>query len=201
MCSRVQASNRDDAGNPNSLRVPIRVLAPWWRQPLALLAYALLAAIVLLFAWTRWKRQRQRRTASIYRELHEREERLKLALWASGEQFWDATTWNAAMLRRNPDEHSDRTPLEIASTANTRSIGRPAAVLDHLREHLRGQTPLFSPNTACAPPGLDWVRVTRIGSSAMPTARACRIAGTARNITCLRQVDRERQIAASATQA
>ena len=194
----VQASNRDGSWNPNSLQVPIRVLAPWWRQPLALLAYALLAAIVLLFAWLRWKRQRQHEQR-IYRELHEREERLKLALWASGEQFWDYDLERKELLRLQPDEHSDpETPLEIRIDGEHQIHPDDLPqVLDHLREHLRGQTPLFqSEHRVRTAQGWTWVRARGRAVERDADGRVLHIAGTARNITRLRQVDRERQIAA-----
>ena len=194
----VQASNRDGSWNPNSLQVPIHVQAPWWRHPLALLAYALLAAIASLFAWTRWQRHRQREQR-FYRELHEREERLKLALWASGEQFWDYDLERRQLLRLQPDEHSDpETPLEIRiDDEHQIHPDDLPQVLDHLREHLRGLTPLFqSEHRVRTAQGWTWVRARGRAVERDADGRVLHIAGTARNITRLRQVDRERQIAA-----
>lgn len=194
----VQASNRDGSWNQSLLQVPIRVQAPWWRHPLALLAYALLAAIAVLFAWRHWKRNRQREQR-FYRELHEREERLKLALWASGEQFWDYDLDRKELLRLQPDDHSDpETPLEIRIDGehSVHPDDLPQ-VLDRLRAHLRGQAPLFqSEHRVRTAQGWTWVRARGRTVERDADGRVLHIAGTARNITRSRQVDRERQIAA-----
>jgi diguanylate cyclase (GGDEF)-like protein/PAS domain S-box-containing protein len=194
----VQASNRDGSWNTQTLQVPIHVHAPWWRHPLALLAYALLAAIALLLAWLRWKRQRLREQR-FYRELHEREERLKLALWASGEQFWDYDLERRRLLRLQPDDHSDpETPLEIrVDQEHSVHPDDLPQVLDRLREHLRGEAPLFqSEHRVRTAHGWTWVRARGRTVERDADGRVLHIAGTARNITRSRQVDRERQIAA-----
>ncbi|MCA1714018.1 MAG: diguanylate cyclase, partial [Gammaproteobacteria bacterium] len=85
---RAQATNRDGVWNPQELQLPIRVTPPAWRHPLALAGYALLAAAILALLWWRW-RQRRQRERGYFDRIRDREERLKLALWASGEQFWD----------------------------------------------------------------------------------------------------------------
>jgi diguanylate cyclase (GGDEF)-like protein/PAS domain S-box-containing protein len=194
----VQASNRDGSWNEQTLQVPIHVQAPWWRHPLALVAYALLAAVALLLSGLRWKRQRQREQR-FYRELHEREERLKLALWASGEQFWDYDLERKRLLRLQPDDHSDpETPLEIrVDQEHSVHPDDLPQVLDRLREHLRGETPLFqSEHRVRTTHGWTWVRARGRAVERDADGRVLHIAGTARNITRSRQVDRERQIAA-----
>ena len=194
----VQASNRDGSWNEQTLQVPIHVQAPWWRRPLALFAYALLAALALLLSGLRWKRQRQREQR-FYRELHEREERLKLALWASGEQFWDYDLERKRLLRLQPDDHSDpETPLEIrVDQEHSVHPDDLPQVLERLREHLRGETPLFqSEHRVRTTHGWTWVRARGRAVERDPDGRVLHIAGTARNITRSRQVDRERQIAA-----
>ncbi|QDQ73668.1 EAL domain-containing protein [Pseudoluteimonas lycopersici] len=194
----VQASNRDGSWYTQTLQVPIHVQAPWWRHPLALFAYALFAAIALLLAWLRWKRQRLREQR-FYRELHEREERLKLALWASGEQFWDYDLESKRLLRLQPDDHSDpETPLEIrVDQEHSVHPDDLPQVLDRLREHLRGDAPLFqSEHRVRTAHGWTWVRARGRTVERDADGRVLHIAGTARNITRSRQVDRERQIAA-----
>ena len=85
---QVQATGRDGAWNPDGLALPVVVQPPAWRQPWYLVAYVLgvlLLAAILARAWLR----RRARERGYFRQIREREERLKLALWASGEQFWD----------------------------------------------------------------------------------------------------------------
>src|SRR5207342_2684272 len=84
---RVQSTNHDGVWNPQEMKLPVNVTPPPWRHPLALLAYALLALALcawLVFSW----RQRRRLEQDYFAQIRDREERLKLALWASGEQFW-----------------------------------------------------------------------------------------------------------------
>ena len=67
----------------------MHVAPPLWRHPLALLAYALVGAVGCS-ARSRWLLvQRRRREREYFAQIRDREERLKLALWASGELFWD----------------------------------------------------------------------------------------------------------------
>ncbi|MGO4779020.1 triple tyrosine motif-containing protein, partial [Lysobacter sp. 2RAB21] len=85
---RAQSTNRDGVWNTQELRITVSVDPPLWRHPLAITAAALAAlALLLSFGW-RWHRARQRERG-YFTQIREREERLKLALWASGEQFWD----------------------------------------------------------------------------------------------------------------
>src|SRR5690606_19938869 len=52
-----------------------------------------LLAIALFLCWLLWRvwNHRRRQETSLLAEIHEREERLNLALWGSGDEFWD---WN-----------------------------------------------------------------------------------------------------------
>ncbi|MFS8063214.1 MAG: EAL domain-containing protein, partial [Luteimonas sp.] len=197
---RVQSTNHDGVWNPQELQLPINVSPPLWRHPLALLAYALLALALcgwLLFSW----RQRRRLEQTYFAQIRDREERLKLALWASGEQFWDYDLARGEMhsMRVQDDARSAsdiRVDTEIESDHRIHRDDLPQ-VRDRLRQHLRGNTALFLSEHRIPDDNGNWIWVRARGRVVERDAngRALRVAGTARNITHSRHAERERRIA------
>ncbi|MGQ4661480.1 EAL domain-containing protein [Lysobacter sp. F6437] len=199
---RAQASNRDRGWGGMELRVPVVVAPPLWRHPLAITA-AVVAMLVLLatLGW-RWHRRRHREQ-EWFRQISEREERLKLALWASGDQFWDYDVATHAMHRmRVPESATARPEAEIAvesRVSNAHSIHEEdlPGVLDTLRQHLRGEVALFmSEHRTRDASDEDWRWIRARGRVVDRDAdgRALRVAGTARDITASRSAERERRI-------
>ncbi|MGQ4584492.1 EAL domain-containing protein [Lysobacter sp. F60174L2] len=199
---RAQARNRDHGWGSTELRVPVVVAPPLWRHPLAIAA-ALAALLVLLatLGW-RWHRHRQREQ-EWFRQVSEREERLKLALWASGDQFWDYDVATHAMHRmRVPESSTARPDTEITvesrlSSAHGIHEEDLPGVLDTLRRHLRGEATLFlSEHRTRDRDDEDWRWIRARGRVVDRDAdgRALRVAGTARDITASRSAERERRI-------
>ncbi len=198
---RAQATNRDGVWSPTELRIPVEVALPWWRHPLVTSLFVL--TLLMLAATVGWNRhQRRQHKQSWLRQLRERDEHLKLALWASGEQFWDFDTDRQVMHRMQVQESSGSRP-EI-------SLERHASndLLIHdddlpqvkalMRRHLRGETPLFTSEHRVRDVGQDhwyWVRARGRVVERDATGRALRVAGTARNVTASRNAERERRIA------
>ena len=197
---RAQATNRDGIWSPQELQVPVHVAPPLWRHPLAIFGavLAFLGASATL-GW-RWSRRR-RLDQSYFRQIREREERLKLALWASGEQFWDYDLARGQVHRMRVDDHSgDLSGGDIHTQITTDHVihGEDLPhVLDQLRQHLRGDSALFtSEHRTRAPDGTwQWVRARGRVVERGPDGRALRVAGTARDITASRSAERERRIA------
>ena len=162
------------------------------------LAVAGAVLLVLVFALGRRARAEKRYSA----QLRDREERLKLALWASSEQYWDYDLKSGHMHRMWVETrgHGDlhvRTITE--SDHNIHPDDRPQ-VDAKLRAHLRGEAELFISEHRILDQRGEWVWV-RARGRAVDTApangdnRVRRIAGTARDITRVRQAERERRIA------
>ena len=196
---RAQSTNRDGVWNPQELRLPIVVTPPLWRHPLALAGYALLAALLALALLLHW-RQRRQREHSYFARIRDREERLKLALWASGDQFWDYDLVRDQMQRmRVSDDIASGINVETEVEAD-HQIHRDdlPKVRDQLRQHLRGDSPLFLSEHRIQDENGQWIWVRARGRVVERDSdgRALRIAGTARNITHSRQAERERRIAA-----
>jgi diguanylate cyclase (GGDEF)-like protein/PAS domain S-box-containing protein len=197
---RVQSTNHDGVWNPQELRLPIHVTPPPWRHPLALFAYALLALALCGWLLSSW-RQRRRLEQNYFAQIRDREERLKLALWASGEQFWDYDLARGEMhsMRVQDDVRSAsdiRVDTEVESDHRIHRDDLPQ-VRDRLRQHLRGNSALFLSEHRIPGDNGNWIWVRARGRVVERDAngRALRVAGTARNITHSRHAERERRIA------
>ncbi len=197
---RAQATNRDGAWSASELRLPVHVAPPLWRHPatLTLICLAsLLAAGVLGWRW----RQSRRREQGWFDQIREREERLKLALWASGEQFWDYDLGNRQLhWMRVYDQDgtapqiSTQTQVNATHEIHDEDLERVAT---QLRRHLRGDTALFLSEHRSRRPDGSWAWMRTRGRVVERDAqgRAVRVAGTARDITTNRSAERERRIA------
>ena len=197
---RAQATNRDGIWSTQELQVPIRVAPPLWRHPLAIFGAVLaILGAGATFGW-RWNRRR-RLDQGYFRQIREREERLKLALWASGEQFWDYDLLHGEVHRmRVADQSVDPNGGEIRTQITTDHVIHGddlPQVLEQLRQHLRGDSALFlSEHRTRGPDGAwQWVRARGRVVERGPDGRALRVAGTARDITASRSAERERRIA------
>ena len=198
---RAQSTNHDGIWSAQELRLPIIVKPPAWRSPVAIAGYVLLAALLLFVSWWRW-RQRVRRERHYFARISDREERLKLALWASGEQFWDYDLVRNELQRMRVNDDVDSATAidmetDVDSGNNIHQDDLPA-VREHLRRHLRGESPLFLSEHRVRDDKGDWVWTRARGRVVErdPDGRAMRVAGTARNITHSRHAERERRIAA-----
>jgi len=162
----------------------------------AALALASVLTLMLLFVWTRRARAEKRYNA----QLRDREERLKLALWASSEQYWDYDLKTGHMHRMWVETRGNHGDLQVRNlTEGDHRIhpdDRPG-VDAKLRAHLRGEAELFISEHRILDPRGEWVWVRARGRAveAGKDGRTRRIAGTARDITRSRQAERERRIA------
>jgi diguanylate cyclase (GGDEF)-like protein/PAS domain S-box-containing protein len=197
---RAQATNHDGIWNPEELRLAVVVTPPLWRHPLAIVGYMVSAALIAAFAWWRW-RERRRRERGYFEQIRDREERLKLALWASGDQFWDYDLRNKVLMRmRAHDDVRSASDLRVENLFDQDHQIHPddlPQVQERLRQHLRGETGLFLSEHRVLEHG-QWVWVRARGKVVERDGegRAVRLAGTARNVTNSRHAERERRIAA-----
>jgi PAS domain-containing protein len=187
-------------GNPQELRLPVRVARPVWRHPVALVAYA--AGWPRPARPDRWQLyDRRRRERDYFAQIGEREERLKLALWASGEQFWDYDLQHGSLhSMRAAQDGSDEPGIEVHGEIEQKHEIHPEdlpRVQDRLRQHLRGEASLFLSEHRIRAPhgGWAWVRARGRVVERNAEGRALRVAGTARDISASRNAERERRIA------
>jgi diguanylate cyclase (GGDEF)-like protein/PAS domain S-box-containing protein len=197
---RAQSTNHDGIWSPRELRIPLVVTPPAWRSPLALAAYALAALLLLAFALWRW-RVRRARERGYFARIRDREERLKLALWASGDYFWDYDLAHDRVLRmRARDDVRSASDIEVETELQKDHRIHPEdapQVRERLRGHLRGESALFLSEHRVMEDGQwAWMRVRGRVVERDAAGRAVRVAGTARNVSNSRQAERERRIAA-----
>jgi len=198
---RAQASDRAGSWTGAELRVPVDIAPPLWRHP-ATIAATLLALLAWL-AWLAWQwRQRRDREQGWFRQIREREERLKLALWASGEQFWDYDLRTREIQRMQvSDTSSARPDISVGTVVSGDESIHPEdreQVREAMVRHLRGEVALFlsEHRTRGGGEGADWHWVRARGRVVERSSdgRAVRVAGTARDITANRSAERERRI-------
>jgi PAS domain S-box-containing protein len=187
---QVQASNSDGVWNPELLAVPVRVQPPAWRTPWAITGYVLATLLLLGSLGWLWHRRRQRERG-YFQQIREREERLKLALWASGEQFWDYDLQGGQLhwLRAEDSGQAPDIGVQTAVEEDHRIHEEDLPqVRERLRQHLDGTKPVFlSEHRVRNEDGAwTWVRTRGRVVERDAQGRAVRVAGTARDITISR---------------
>ncbi|MGH8076288.1 MAG: diguanylate cyclase domain-containing protein, partial [Lysobacter sp.] len=194
-----QTTNRDGAWAGKALSIPVRIQPPLWRHPLSIAAATLIGvALTLVFAW-RWH-HRRRRELGYFEQIRVREERLKLALWASGEHFWDYDLVDRAMHSMRVLDSSGQTPeigvlTQIDADHEIHGDDLPR-VLETLEQHLNGTAALFlsEHRVRSAHGQWRWMRARGRVVERDTDGRALRVAGTARDITASRSAERERRV-------
>jgi diguanylate cyclase (GGDEF)-like protein/PAS domain S-box-containing protein len=199
---RVRAGRGDGSWFPDEASIELRLAPPWWSSAPMRAAYAAALAAALALVWRTTHRRRLLRE-QYAAQLREREDRLKLALWGSGDEFWDWDVANNRFYRLGADQLLGfvETEQQMSSDEWRRHAVHPEdreRVERILAEHLAGRSDYFESEHRIrgASGGWVWVRsrgkvVERDGEG-----RPLRICGTARNITDSRRAERERRIAA-----
>ena len=181
--------------------VPLRLGPGDWQLvalALALLVLALLVGLAVGHVW----RKRYAAGRPPHRWSRDRDEHLKLALWASGEQFWDydLAHRNVYRLRAHEGAQAQGDVTVVSRHGMLPRIHEEdlPLVMERLRQHLQGDTSLFMSEHR-----MDlhergqwvWVRVRGRVVERDGEGRPTRLAGTARDITDSRNADFERRIA------
>ncbi len=162
-----------------------------------------LAAVAVIAARRFWRAAPAAPPQATYSESQrERDEHLKLALWASGEHFWDYDLVDRRMHRMRADEDathsSDITVLTRQGDVPTIHEQDMPLVMQRLRSHLQGETPVFTSEHRMDLSGSGqwaWVRARGRVVERDQDGRPLRIAGTARDITASRNAEYEHRIA------
>ncbi len=197
---RVRASNREGLPGTEEAQVGVAVQPSWWMSPALQLLYAALSlGVVGLTVWGwRLRVARERRYA---REVQEREERLRVAIWGSGDEFWDYDLRKNVMFRIGADhllgfEAEQRISADDWRTQAVHPDDR-ARVERALQEHISGRRDsLESEHRVRAADGsYVWVRARGRIVERDRQGRPLRVAGTARDVTRTRAAERDRRIA------
>ncbi|MDC8013622.1 EAL domain-containing protein [Tahibacter soli] len=198
---RVRASNAAGVWNDAGASLAFEVVPPWWAAGWMKFLYALIAALVVVavLAERRAKRAEERRHQN---EIREREDRLRLALWGSGDEFWDFDMRQGRLFRHGADQLLGTHAEETVSADDWRNIAVHPDDLPRvdrtLADHVAGVTDHFESEHRVINATGDWVWVLSRGKIVERDAEGqpLRICGTARDVTASRLAERERRIAA-----
>lgn len=165
----------------------------------------LLALLVLLLAGVllAGHRRRERDQREHLRAMREREEKLRLSLWASNELYWqyDLERHELEKVQIEPGRSDD---LDVQVDLDTDHQIHPddvQPVLQRLRAYVTGHAPMFLSEHRIHDEqgGWQWVRARGRAVARDDNGRITKIAGTARNVTANRAQERERRIATEVT--
>ncbi|HJT99314.1 MAG TPA: EAL domain-containing protein, partial [Rhodanobacteraceae bacterium] len=198
---RVRATNHDGYANATPAMLSLVVAPPWWAGAEAQLLYLFAAIAAVALAWHLLRRRRQELERH-HRDLREREDRLRLALWGSGDEFFDWDMQHDGLVMTGPGEllrnaHEGRS---LAAQAWINENVHPddlPAVRQRIDEHVAGLTETLESEHRLRSQRGDWVwvlaraRIVERDEKGQPL----RMCGTARNIMATRAADREHRIA------
>jgi len=151
--------------------------------------------------------RRHRNELLLQADLREREQRLRLALWATGEYYWDLdlATWKVSWLPGKvslPDTPSgqalapypDETTVNILDLIHPEDLPRTRAIFE---AYLTGRTRTFKAEFRArrTVAGWRWIRVRGRTVAQDGTGRIVRVAGTALDVSSTYSAENERKIA------
>lgn len=169
--------------------------APFSQYALLLVAIALL--LVLALVW----RRRQQQEQALLGEIREREQRLNLALWGSGDEFWDWNIPENSLYRLGANQLLGQGSEDAMSTDEWRSQSIHPDDLPRvqklLQEHIVGQSDVYESEHRIRNARGEWIWVRSRGKIVERdnAGNPLRMAGTARDVTLVRRAERERRIA------
>ncbi|WP_341502525.1 EAL domain-containing protein [Gallaecimonas sp. GXIMD4217] len=137
-----------DQAEFSSRSLAIKVLPPWYRHPMMLVLYLLSAMVALLWLWWLWHR-RVSAEERIQKRIADNEERMRLALVASGHGVWDWDWRNHAVVRSGLEflgyasDAIEPTPQGLSELIHPDDRQRVAAAV---AEHLKGQQDRYEAN-------------------------------------------------------
>jgi diguanylate cyclase (GGDEF)-like protein/PAS domain S-box-containing protein len=203
---KVRATNHDGYWNERAATLNLAVTPPWWDSLPAKTAYLLAIAIAALL-WWRAHRRRRVEQQRYHDDLREREDRLRLALWGSGDDFWDwniprgefVVTGTGNLFKYGPSRKTTNEPRVFSATWFHENLHPDdlAKVEQRLEEHINQKSDVFASEHRLRNGRGEWVwalsrgKIVERDGDGQPT----RICGTARDITATRAAERDRRIA------
>jgi diguanylate cyclase (GGDEF)-like protein/PAS domain S-box-containing protein len=168
---------------------------------LVLLIVVVLAVVLVTALWIAATRRRRREHAYL-EQLRDREERFKMALWATGERYWDYHLASGTLQRLlvHPQDRKLTDQISV-HRVNLDHVIHPddlPEALDRMQRYVDGETDMFlSEHRIRDDSAKEWMWVRARGRAVEHDAdgQIVRVAGTALNIDHSRHVERERQIA------
>ncbi|NII09775.1 EAL domain-containing protein [Oleiagrimonas sp. C23AA] len=198
---QVRGSNHEGQFGGPATTLDLMVTPPWWQSWPMLLLYGIGAALaaVAINAAIRARRSEERQHQS---QLRDREDRLSMALWGSGDQFWDLNLKDGRLYQVGAQQLLGMAHAGEMSIDDWRNyIVHPddlPRVQTALRAHLSGEADHLEIELRVRSDNDGWAWVLIRGKVVERDARGepTRLSGTSRDITRTRSQERDRRIAA-----
>jgi len=197
---RAHALAEDGARAEQPFLIPFSIGMPWW---LSRQAMAVFCAVIVLSLWfALWLVHARTQTRRAYvQQIRDREQRLLVSLWGSGDDYWD---WHidTGVMHRQGTEHllgksQDGAMSEADWMSNVVHPDDLPAVRARVDKVLNGEvTEFHSEHRIRGTEGWIWVLSRGKIVERNAAGKATRMAGTARNVTQLRASQEELRIAA-----
>lgn len=147
-----------------------------------------------LVIWARRRKEHHHRA-----QLREREDRLSMALWGSGDDFWDLDLRRRRLYQLGSGQLHDNAGARVISIDDWSGNIHPddlAHVEAAFQAHVKGQTEHLETELRVrdAPHGLAWMLIRGKVVERDATGHPRRISGTARNVTHSRVQEQDRRI-------
>ncbi|MGH8183931.1 MAG: EAL domain-containing protein [Rhodanobacteraceae bacterium] len=189
-----------DGGSGRTASLRFRIPTVWWWSLPMRIVYAAAFVLLVLIALLGW-RSHYLEQARHRRQLRLRENRLRQALWGSGDEFWDWNLEHGTILRLGPEGAPGGHHEESISADEWRAtMVHPddlAGLNRALAEHIAGHTEHFEVEHRVRGRDDEWTWVVSRGRVVERDAegKPLRICGTERDVSALRAADRDRRIA------
>jgi diguanylate cyclase (GGDEF)-like protein/PAS domain S-box-containing protein len=186
----VQSKNPlGDWTEPKSLQ--INISPPFWLEQNALILYAILSILILLYSF---KQIRSRN--AIRRSIQVNEERLKLTLWSSGDELWDWDIYLGQVFRANTWGTLDFPQDDIRVNSSYEANIHPndiQRVQQSLNEHLSEKTEHYEITYRAKTYKGEWLWVLDRGKVVARdnNHQPQRMTGTLKNISHLKEAEEQ----------
>lgn len=197
----VRAASRDGRWTTEPTGLALEVLPPWWASTPARIGWGLALLGLLALAWQARQHRRRERQAHD-RIVREHQERLRLALWGSGDDFWDWYPERDELVVTTADELVQEAIGDTGAVSFEWFVERVhpddrKLLRERMREHMEGHTPKFELECRLRNRADRWSwlllrgKVVERAGDGTPV----RVCGTTRNVSKAHVAEQERRIA------
>jgi diguanylate cyclase (GGDEF)-like protein/PAS domain S-box-containing protein len=174
-----------------SKSLQINIAPPFWLEQNALILYALLSILILLY----WLKQIRSKNG-VRQSIRENEERLKLTLWSSGDELWDWDIYQGQVFRSNTWGTLDFPQDDIRVNSSYEANIHPndiQRVQQTLNEHLNEKTEHYEITYRAKTYKGDWLWVLDRGKVVARdnNHQPQRMTGTLKNISHLKEAEEQ----------